>query len=215
MKVKYRDSICFLFSQMTATLVRVTDLHKYTQIEWEKTTNSLKVVMVKTEKAKEKVEKQKEAFENQCAVLKSEKTALEKAVEEAKTTRDEAVTMANSLKSEQDRLVRVAQEKAEKKIDIATSERDDAIRAFEVEKAVQEIREKAIREEAALEIMKYGLTFRRSALFMVKEKYPDLDFFDINFSDMRGHDSVDLSGPAQAAFVQPIEESGNQAVEGG
>ena len=108
MKVKHRDSICFLFSEMIATLVGAADLHKYTQIEWEKTTNSLKAVVVKAEKAKEKVEKQKEAFKNQFAVLESKKTALAKAVEEAKTERDEAVAMANSLKLEQDRLVRVA-----------------------------------------------------------------------------------------------------------
>ena len=30
------------------------------------------------------------------------------------------------------------------------------------------------------------MSFRRSALFMVKEKYPDLNFSDIIFSDMRG-----------------------------
>ena len=30
------------------------------------------------------------------------------------------------------------------------------------------------------------MSFRRSAWFMVKEKYPDLDFYDIIFSDMRG-----------------------------
>ena len=61
--------------------------------------------------------------------------------------------------------------------------------------------------------MKYGLTFRRSALFMIKEKYRDLDFSVINFSDMKGHDSVDPPRPVQAAPVQPIEEDGIQAVE--
>ena len=34
--------------------------------------------------------------------------------------------------------------------------------------------------------MDYGLSFRRSALFMVKEKYLNLDFSDNIFSDMKG-----------------------------
>ena len=41
---------------------------------------------------------------------------------------------------------------------------------------------------------------------MVKEKYPDLDFSDINFSDMKGHDSADPLSFNKAAVVQPIEE---------
>ena len=47
-----------------------------------------------------KSRKGKEASESQFAVLESEKTALAKAVEEAKAARDEAIAMANSLKSE-------------------------------------------------------------------------------------------------------------------
>ena len=64
------------------------------------------------------------------------------------------------------------------------------------------VKEKAIREEAGLQIIKYGMTFRRSSLLMVKEKYPDLDFSDINFSDMKGHDSADPPGSDNAALVQ-------------
>ena len=68
------------------------------------------------------------------------------------------------------------------------------------------MREAAVQEEAGLQIIKYEMSFRRSALFMVKEKYPDLDFLDINFSDMKGHDSADpLSN--KAAVVQPVEEA--------
>ena len=94
--------LCF---QMTAFLVGTTDLHRYTQLEWEKSTNSYKVVMVKAEKEKEKVEKDKKAYKSQFVVLESEKVALTKAIEEAKVARDEAIAMANSLKSEQERLV--------------------------------------------------------------------------------------------------------------
>ena len=55
-----------------------------------------------------KAQKEKEAAESQFAILESEKMALTKALKEAKVARDEAIVMANSLKSEQERLVRVA-----------------------------------------------------------------------------------------------------------
>ena len=42
---------------------------------------------------------------------------------------------------------------------------------------------------------------------MVKKKYPDLDFSDINFSDMKGHDSADPPVPKKAVVVQPVEEA--------
>ena len=64
-----------------------------------------------------------------------------------------------------------------------------------------------------MEIVKYRMTFRQSTLFMVKEKYPDLDFSNINFLDMKGHDSTDLPRPVQAAPIQPAEEGGTQIVE--
>ena len=68
------------------------------------------------------------------------------------------------------------------------------------------LREKAVQEEVGLQIIKYGMTFRRSALFMVKEKYPDLDFSYINFSDMKGHEKNPLV-PVNAAPVQPVEDA--------
>ena len=40
---------------------------------------------------------------------------------------------------------------------------------------------------------------------MVKEKYPDLDFSDINFSDMKGHEE-NPSVSVNVAPVQPVEE---------
>ena len=42
---------------------------------------------------------------------------------------------------------------------------------------------------------------------MVKEKYPDLDFSNINFFDMKGHDSTDPPVSGNVAVVQPIEEA--------
>ena len=107
----------------------------------------------------------------------------------------------------------MAKKEAEEKVTRAMSERDEAIKAFEVKKADQKVREEVIREEAVKKIVQYGMTFRQSVLFMVKEKYPDLDFSDINFLDMRGHDSPNLSGPVQAASVQPVEEGRAQVEE--
>ena len=92
----------------------------------------------------------------------------------------------------------------EEKIRVANLERDDAVKTLEEERAFATIKEAAVREEAGLQIIKYGLTFRRSAIFMIKQKYPDLDFSDIDFSDMKGHEE-DPPSPANAAPVQPIE----------
>ena len=80
---------------------------------------------------------------------------------------------------------------AEEKIAAAISERDNAVKALEEERVLLAVKKKVIREEAGLQIIKYGMTFRRSTIFMVKEKYPDLNFSDINFSDMKDHDSGD------------------------
>ena len=130
---------------MIASLVDAANLHRYIQIEWDKTTTSLKGVVAKAEKAKDKAEKENKAFKSQCAILESEKVALTKAVRKAKTAKDEAVAMANSLRSKQDRLVRVAKE-IEEKIAAATFEKDNAVKALEEEKVLLAVREKAIRE---------------------------------------------------------------------
>ena len=188
---------------MTASLVGAADLHRYTQVEWDKATSASKAEVEKAQREKDKAEKEKEAFESRCAILESEKTALVKAVEEAK---DEAVATVASLRSEQERLIRVVKE-AEKNIRMANFERDSVVKALEKDRALAAMKEAVVREEARLQIIKYRMSFRRSAFFMVKEKYPDLDFSDINFSDMKGHDSVDLFSFNKAAVVQPIEEA--------
>ena len=113
---------------MTAFLVGATDLQKHTQVEVEKAVNSYKTAVVKAQK-------DKEAFESQFAILESEKTALTTALKKAKATRDGAITMVNFLKFEQERLVRVAKDEVKKKVAKAVSERDEAIKAFEEERA--------------------------------------------------------------------------------
>ena len=94
---------------------------------------------------------------------------------------------------------------AEEKIRVANSERDDAVKTLEEERAIAAIKEAAVREEVGLQIIKYGMTFRRLAIFMIKQKYPDLDFLDINFSDMKDYEE-NPPVPVNAAPDQPIEE---------
>ena len=99
--------------------------------------------------------------------------ALTKAVEEAKVARDETIAMTNSLKFEQERLVRMAKEEAEENVAKVVSERDEAIKALEEEKADQRVREAMIREAAKQkaigDILKFGMTFKRLTLFMIKK----------------------------------------------
>ena len=74
---------------------------------------SLKTDVATAVDAKGKAERDRKAFESQLAVLESEKVVLTKALEEAKAAKDEAIATAFSIKSEQDRLIRVAKEEAE------------------------------------------------------------------------------------------------------
>ena len=78
---------------MTAFLVNVADLQKHTQVELEKVMKTYQVVTVKAQK-------EKKAIEEQFVILNNEKTALNTALEEAKAARDEAIAMADSLRSE-------------------------------------------------------------------------------------------------------------------
>ena len=108
---------------MTAFLVDTADLQKHTSVEIEKAVGNYKAAVLKAQKGKE-------VTESQFAVLESEKMTLNIALEEAKATRDEAISMIDSLKSEQERLVRVAKEKAVEQVSMALSERDEAIKAL-------------------------------------------------------------------------------------
>ena len=57
-------------------------------------------------------------------MLKNEKVALNKFLEEAKAVQNEDVAMAASLKFEQERLIRVAKAKVEQKLAYALSEKE-------------------------------------------------------------------------------------------
>ena len=47
------------------------------------------------------------------------------------------------------------------------------------------------RTDAIVEILIYGISFRCSALSMIKEKYPDLDLFDVVLIEIKGYDKLD------------------------
>ena len=70
--------------------------------------------MKKSVVAIEKAEKQ--AIESQFTISESEKITLTRLLEEAKATLDEAVAMATSLQSKQERLVRVAEAEVVEKL---------------------------------------------------------------------------------------------------
>ena len=49
---------------MTASLVGGADLHRYTQLEWDKAKGALKAEVEKAQMGKNKAEKEKEALES-------------------------------------------------------------------------------------------------------------------------------------------------------
>ena len=85
---------------MTASLVGAADLHRYTQLEWDKAISASKAEVEKAQMEKDKAEKEKQALESRCIILESEKASMVKAVEEAKAAQDEAVATAASFRSE-------------------------------------------------------------------------------------------------------------------
>ena len=132
-------------------------------------------------------------------MLESEKIALSGSLEEAKAARDEAMVMVDSLRSECERQIRMAKEEADEKVARAVSERDETMKSLEKGKtdlkaAKESIRKEAYelaREDAIREILKYGLSFKRSAIFMIKQKYPELDLSNIDLSFMHGYNVSD------------------------
>ena len=71
----------------------------------------------------------------QFALLKSEKTAMKKSLDEAKATRDEALAIIDSLRFEYERKIRVVKEEVEEKVTRVMSERDEAMKVLEEGKA--------------------------------------------------------------------------------
>ena len=61
---------------MTASLVGVADLHRYTQLKWDKANSASKAEVEKAQMEKEKAEKEKQALESHCVILESEKASM-------------------------------------------------------------------------------------------------------------------------------------------
>ena len=175
---------------MIAFLVGVVDLHKHTQMEV-----GVEKAMKTYQAAAVKAQKEKEVVEGQFAILDSEKTALNKALGKAKAARDEAIAMVDYLKSEQERLIQMAKEEVKKKVAKAIFEKEESIKALEEERADRKVTKitikKEAKEEAISDIFKYGMNYKSFSLFMIRKKYHDLDFSDINFIDMEGYNILD------------------------
>ena len=80
----------------------------------------------------------------------------------------------------------MAKEETEEKLAKVESERDKAIKALEEEKANWRAAEEQVRKEAfdeaeevVADILKFKISFRRSALFMIKQKYLELDLYNV------------------------------------
>ena len=99
----------------------------------------------------------------------------------------------------------------------AVSEKKEAIKALKEEiadrKAIEvTIREKA-KEEAIGDILKFGMNYKHSVLFMIKEKYHDLDFSNINFTDMRGYNVLDPVDGSESIGDLNIGESAQAVID--
>ena len=94
----------------------------------------------------------------------------------------------------------MAKEEAEGRLKVEV-ERDAAVKALEEEKADRKAFEERIKEEAyelaradsTQEIVNYGMSFKCSALFMIREGYLNLNLLDIDLTEMRGWDKPDLT----------------------
>ena len=56
----------------------------------------------------------------------------------------------------------------------------------------------AAKQDATSDILKYGMGFRHSTIFMIKQKYHELNLSDIDLTFMHGHnvpDPTDRSEP--------------------
>ena len=93
----------------------------------------------------------------------------------------------------------MAKEKAGEKVARAMSERNEAMKVLKEGKTNLKAVKESIRKEAydaakndvTSEILKYRMSFRSSAIFMIKQKYLELDLSDIYLALMHGYDIPD------------------------
>ena len=146
-------------------------------------------------------------------VIEDQVVVLNKSLEEAKAVRDKAIVASDSLKFEQERLSQVAKEESEEKLK-ALSERDITVKALEDERNDRKAMKERIKKEAyelartdvVTKILNYGMGFRCSILFMIKEKYPDLDLSNVDLTEMRGYEKPDLVDGSNQQRDQGAEE---------
>ena len=124
---------------MTAFLIGLADLYKYTQVDLER-------IMKQYESTISSAQKGKENAKSQFVMLKSEKTAMKKSLDEAKATRDEALAVTDSLRFEYERKIRVVKEEVEEKVTRVMSERDEAMKVLEEGKADLKAIEESIKK---------------------------------------------------------------------
>ena len=57
-----------------------------------------------------------------------------------------------------------------------------------IEQAIKEHALKEARQETIASVVEFRMRFKRSALFMIRKEYLDLDFSNIDLTQMEGYD---------------------------
>ena len=99
----------------------------------------------------------------------------------------------------------MAKEEANERVARAVFERDEAMKSLEkgkvdlrdVEESIRKEAYESIKKDATREILKYGLSFKHSTIFMIKKKYLELDLSNIDLSLMHGYNVLDLADKSE------------------
>ena len=69
---------------------------------------------------------------------------------------------------------------------------------------------KALREKSIQQVVSFGIYFRPSTLYLIRQKYPEIDLSSIDFKSIEGndvHDQDDCSGEGDFSKSVPIFDS--------
>ena len=58
-------------------------------------------------------------------------------------------------------------------------------------------------------VVQYVMHFRRSSLFLIREKHPDIDIFGINFDSMKGNNIVNLNDGSTITHAGEVKDEGD------
>ena len=108
----------------------------------------------------------------------------------------------------------MAKAEVEEKLAQALVENEQAVKAVEEEKVNLRAIEESIRSEAfdwakegaIADIVKFGMGFRHSALFMIRRKYPNLDLSYVDLTLMEGHEKPDPANGLMPQRGQNVEK---------